>query len=76
MAIGAQVPTTFWYTSGTRPYDLGDNEPFLSWLWGLGNTTDAEFPTVISVSYADEEYVIDEDFQKRCDGWYSSSPPS
>jgi tripeptidyl-peptidase-1 len=67
MAIGANVPTTYWYTPGARPYDYGDNEPFVDWLIALNALSDDELPTVVSVSYADEEFVIDPDFADRID---------
>jgi len=65
MATGANVPTTFWSTPGQRPYPGGENEPFVTWLTAVVESS--PLPTVISVSYADEEFVIDPDFQARAD---------
>jgi len=56
MAIGSNVPTTYWYTAGQRPYD---NEPYLVWLTNLTALPDAEIPNTISVSYGDNEYQIE-----------------
>jgi tripeptidyl-peptidase-1 len=70
MAIGANVRTVFWSTPGTRPYPGGENEPFVTWLNGVvdGATSGKHpLPYTISVSYADEEFVIDRSFQKRAD---------
>ena len=60
-----------WYTLGGRPYPApggtGENEPFLKWLTGVSMMNDTELPKVMSVSYADEEYVIDPVWQARCE---------
>lgn len=67
MSIAANVSTTYWYTNGTRPYPGGgENEDFVQWLMALSSSTDT-LPSVISVSYADEEFVIDPAFQHRVD---------
>jgi len=66
MSVGANIPTTYWYTTGNRPYPGGTNEPFLTWLTALTSSGD-QLPNVISASYADEEYVIDPDFLAKCD---------
>lgn len=66
MSIAPNVSTTYWYVNGTRPYATGVNEDFLQWLLGLATSTDT-LPSVISVSYADEEFVVDEDYQQRVD---------
>lgn len=70
MAVGANVPTSFWSTAGQRPYPGGENEPFLTWLTGVVDAATSgthPLPSVLSVSYADEEFVVDETFQARCD---------
>ena len=67
MSIGANVRTTYWYTSGERPYPGGENEPFVDWLTAVAALPDESLPTVISVSYADEENVIDAAFADRVD---------
>lgn len=67
MSVGANVPTTYWYTAGARPYEYGDNEPFVDWLSAVNELSDAEMPKVISVSYADEEFVIDPEYADRVD---------
>lgn len=46
---------------------MGENEPFVDWLTAVSALADGELPSVISVSYADEEYVIDPDFASRAD---------
>jgi tripeptidyl-peptidase-1 len=65
-SIAANVSSTYWYTDSTVPYPTGINEDFVSWLKALAASTDT-LPSVISVSYADEEFVIDPAFQQRCD---------
>ena len=70
MAIGANVSTVWWGTAGVRPYPGGENEPFVTWLTAVvGGATDGTHPlsNVISVSYADEEFVVDPAFQARAD---------
>eukprot|EP00933_Yihiella_yeosuensis_P044839 TRINITY_DN40113_c0_g1_i1.p1 TRINITY_DN40113_c0_g1~~TRINITY_DN40113_c0_g1_i1.p1 ORF type:complete len:568 (-),score=86.09 TRINITY_DN40113_c0_g1_i1:139-1842(-) len=67
MSIGANVSTTYWYTSGQRPYPGGENEPFVDWLTEVVALPDESLPTVVSVSYADEENVIDAAFADRVD---------
>ena len=53
-AMGAQIPTEFWGFSGSSPQYYAD-EPFLTWLTVVSNTTDAEVPKVFSTSYGDDE---------------------
>ena len=70
MAIGANVSTVWWGTAGVRPYPGGENEPFVTWLTAVvdGATNGAHpLSNVISVSYADEEFVVDPAFQVRAD---------
>jgi tripeptidyl-peptidase-1 len=70
MAIGGNVDTIVWATPGERPYPGGENEPFLTWVTAVvDGATDGSRPlsNVISVSYADEEFVVDPTFQQRCD---------
>ena len=51
---GALVPTEFWGFSGVSPNGAED-EPFLSWLYAVGNASDAEVPRVFSTSYGEDE---------------------
>jgi tripeptidyl-peptidase-1 len=70
MAIGANVDTIVWSTAGERPYPGGENEPFLTWVTAVvDGATNGSYPlsNVISVSYADEEFVVDPSFQQRVD---------
>ena len=53
MSIGANISTTYWYTSGSRPYQ---NEPFVAWLTALTALPDYELPNTVSVSYGDNEW--------------------
>ena len=53
-AMGALNPTGFWGFSGSSPIDAAD-EPFLTWLYTVGNTTDVDVPKVFSTSYGEEE---------------------
>ena len=53
-ALGALNPTEFWGYSGSSPLNSED-EPFLTWLYAVGNTSDAEVPLVFSTSYGEDE---------------------
>jgi tripeptidyl-peptidase-1 len=54
MAFG--VPSVwFWSTAGQQPGNPG-NEPFLVWLYGLGNTSTV--PYIFSMSYGDNENTV------------------
>jgi tripeptidyl-peptidase-1 len=50
--------STFWYTSGRQPHNA-ENEPFLKFLYDVGNLTDDQLPSVISTSYGDDEGGVD-----------------
>jgi len=56
------VNTLFWSTAGRSPYNAS-NEPFLAFLYAIGNTTNPPF--VISISYADNENTVDYDYAVR-----------
>jgi tripeptidyl-peptidase-1 len=60
--MGSNVLTEFWSFPGAQP-DAPENEPFLDWLYLLGNTTDAPF--VFSVSYAEDEGSVSLDYSNR-----------
>jgi len=62
MSIGAGVPTTFWSTAGRQPKNP-ENEPFLVFLYAVGNTTNPPF--VFSMSYGDNEDTVDPDYAAR-----------
>ena len=53
-AMGALNPTEFWGFSGASPIDDAD-EPFLTWLYTVSNTTDEDVPLVFSTSYGEDE---------------------
>lgn len=53
-ALGALNPTEFWGFSGSSPLSSVD-EPFLAWLYAVGNTSDAEVPLIFSTSYGEDE---------------------
>jgi hypothetical protein len=53
-ALGALNPTEFWGFSGASPMDEAD-EPFLTWLSTVSNTTDDDVPLVFSTSYGEDE---------------------
>lgn len=67
MSLASKIQTTYWYTAGEVPYPGGENEPFVKWLAGLALLNDTALPNVISVSYADEEFVVDPAFAARID---------
>jgi len=59
MSLGANVNTWFWSTGGT----VNGQEPFLTWILDVANTTDA--PYTHSVSYGDVESSVDLAFMER-----------
>eukprot|EP00042_Codosiga_hollandica_P054389 m.735240 g.735240 ORF g.735240 m.735240 type:complete len:568 (-) comp58890_c0_seq2:114-1817(-) len=59
MSTGANISTWFWSTGGT----FEGQEPFLTWIQDVSNTTDAPF--VHSVSYGDVESSLDPTFMQR-----------
>jgi subtilase family serine protease len=61
-ALGSNVLTEFWSFAGRQP-ENPENEPFLDWLYLLGNTTDA--PYVFSNSYAEDEGSVSLDYAQR-----------
>ncbi|GMH67202.1 hypothetical protein TrST_g14115 [Triparma strigata] len=64
-AMGALNPTEFWGFSGASPMDDAD-EPFLTWLSTVSNTTDDEVPLVFSTSYGEDETVeVPSDYADR-----------
>ena len=53
-AMGALNPTELWGFAGRSPVDAMD-EPFLAWLYAVGNASDAAVPLVFSTSYGEDE---------------------
>lgn len=60
--MGAGVPTEFWSFAGRQP-GAPENEPFLDWLYLLGNTTNP--PLVFSTSYGEDETSVSRDYSDR-----------
>ena len=60
--LGAGVPTEFWSFPGRQP-DAPANEPFLDFLYLLGNTTNP--PLVFSTSYGEDETSVTMDYAER-----------
>ena len=60
--LGAGVSTEFWSFVGRMP-DAPVNEPFLDWLYLLGNTTNP--PLVFSTSYGKDETSVSMDYAER-----------
>merc|ERR1712100_501873 len=63
MAMGLHVETEFWSFAGRMP-DNDQNEPFLKFLYTLGNTSAA--PYIISTSYGEDEDSMTIEYQHRC----------
>jgi tripeptidyl-peptidase-1 len=63
MSIGDNVETEWWSFAGTAP-DAPSVEPFLKFMYTLGNTSDA--PSVFSFSYGDVESAVPEAYAERC----------
>jgi tripeptidyl-peptidase-1 len=62
MAMGAGINTTFWSTAGQQPHNP-ENEPFLVFLYAVGNHTNP--PYVFSMSYGDNEDTVEFDYAVR-----------
>jgi len=62
MAMGANVNTTFWSTAGRSPNNP-ENEPFLAFLYAVGN--DSKPPQVFSISYGDNEGTVEYEYAVR-----------
>eukprot|EP00928_Gymnodinium_smaydae_P087265 TRINITY_DN7154_c1_g1_i1.p1 TRINITY_DN7154_c1_g1~~TRINITY_DN7154_c1_g1_i1.p1 ORF type:complete len:566 (-),score=92.70 TRINITY_DN7154_c1_g1_i1:180-1877(-) len=63
MSMGDDVRTEWWSFSGTAP-GASSVEPFLKFLYTLGNTSDA--PLVFSFSYGDVETEVPGTYADRC----------
>jgi len=61
MAMGQNIPTTFW--SGPGSSDV-INEPWLEWLQNVSSAPTV--PWVISASYGDWEHTVTYDYAVRC----------
>jgi tripeptidyl-peptidase-1 len=64
MSMGSGCTTEFWSTPGRAP-GRPEDEPFLAWLLGVSNQTDAALPHVITVSYGDDEKSIAPEYAAR-----------
>lgn len=62
--LGAGVETEFWSFAGRAP-DNPENEPFLAWLYVVGNTSDADVPKVFSTSYGEVEASVTQAYMDR-----------
>lgn len=60
--LGGGVPTEFWSFPGRQP-DAPENEPFLDWLFLLGNTSNP--PLVFSTSYGEDESSVSLEYANR-----------
>mmetsp|Transcript_23920 Transcript_23920/g.35114 ORF Transcript_23920/g.35114 Transcript_23920/m.35114 type:complete len:541 (-) Transcript_23920:212-1834(-) len=60
--LGAGVRTEFWSFAGRQPNNT-ENEPFLDWLYVLGNTSDP--PLVFSTSYGEDEASVSSEYASR-----------
>ena len=59
MSTGANIPTWFWSTPGRHE----TQEPFLTWMVAIGNTS--EVPYVHSISYGDVESSLSVSYMQR-----------
>ena len=55
--MGGGVDTEFWSFAGSAP-DNPQNEPFLKWMFLVGNTSDATVPKIFSTSYGEAEHTV------------------
>ena len=64
----AQINTEFWGFSGRSPNNKED-EPFLTWLYTVGNTSDTDVPLLFSTSYGEPEtFELPSDYTDRVPG--------
>lgn len=64
MAMGGGIETEFWTFTGRAPNEP-ENEPFLKFMSTLSNTSDADVPLVVSVSYGEDEDLTHIDYANR-----------
>lgn len=62
--MGGGVPAEFWSFAGTAP-DNPQNEPFLTWIYLVGNTSDDKVPKVFSTSYGEPEDTVSYSYMNR-----------
>ncbi|KAM3454510.1 hypothetical protein MY3296_002967 [Beauveria thailandica] len=71
LGIGHPTPLKTWSVGGQPPFRASvdkvrnANEPYMEWLRHLLEQDDGELPSVVSVSYADEEQTVPEAYAKR-----------
>eukprot|EP00039_Didymoeca_costata_P027748 m.19110 g.19110 ORF g.19110 m.19110 type:complete len:549 (+) comp6486_c0_seq1:28-1674(+) len=70
--LGAKVPTEFWSFAGTAP-DNRQNEPFLDFMYLIGNTSDAEVPKVFSTSYGEAEDTVSMAYMSRIEAEFQKA---
>jgi len=63
-SLGSGVETEFWSYAGRAP-DNPENEPFLKWMYHIGNTSDADIPKVFSTSYGEAEHTVSLSYMNR-----------
>eukprot|EP00469_Lotharella_globosa_P010077 CAMPEP_0167778458 /NCGR_PEP_ID=MMETSP0111_2-20121227/4264_1 /TAXON_ID=91324 /ORGANISM="Lotharella globosa, Strain CCCM811" /LENGTH=532 /DNA_ID=CAMNT_0007668763 /DNA_START=55 /DNA_END=1653 /DNA_ORIENTATION=+ len=62
--MGGGVPMEFWSFAGRAP-DNPENEPFLKWMYLVGNTSDKVIPKVFSTSYGEAEHTVSMAYMNR-----------
>lgn len=62
--MGGGVPAEFWTFDGSAP-DNKENEPFLTWILLVGNTSDGNVPKVFSTSYGEPEATVSLGYMAR-----------
>jgi tripeptidyl-peptidase-1 len=64
IVVVAVAGAQFWSFPGTAP-GAPQNEPFLDFMYLVGNTSDAAVPKVISTSYSECESTVADDYMMR-----------
>jgi len=62
--MGGGVEAEFWSFHGSAPVNH-QNEPFLDFIYLIGNTTDADVPKVFSTSYGEGEDTVSTPYMMR-----------
>lgn len=70
--MGGGVPAEFWSFAGSAP-DNPENEPFLTWIQLVGNTSDDKVPKVFSTSYGEPENTVSLAYMNRIEAEFQKT---
>jgi hypothetical protein len=70
--MGGGVPAEFWSFAGSAPTNP-ENEPFLTWIYLVANTSDADVPYVFSTSYGEPEDTVSMAYMNRIEAEFQKT---